>query len=380
MPMKRPAASASAAQKRVKVEVDPVQLHCDVIADGLSRSEEMSSPVINMLTAMSEMALRTCKDERHPYQASVVDMINTVLTSVEEGYSKTIAGFNERLAGTDDSRAQREASVRSAEEDLEGKKAATQQQKYSLADDAQAFKAAKEAISDGQAALKKAEKDFDACTKEKDRLEKVVAEYMKPLAEGLVTGDDMRRKAESLRSSIGKLGLDESMLTALPEAIAKEPSARGAFDKSVVSGLQEELEKHIAKKAEEIAAAEPGKVTCAEGLKAAEAAFESAKEKQHVSAAAYNDARNAQKESEAALKVAQQVLADLEPEVKKLKKDLAATEKDLEDFSNGPKNSFLELRERVLPPPAEEKADATEVVADQGDAATPAAPVTEVQA
>eukprot|EP00440_Ansanella_granifera_P055390 gb/GFBE01060046.1/.p1 GENE.gb/GFBE01060046.1/~~gb/GFBE01060046.1/.p1 ORF type:complete len:384 (+),score=139.63 gb/GFBE01060046.1/:1-1152(+) len=358
--MKRPAAAPSAAQKRAKVvEVDPVQLHCDAIGEGLCRSAEIPTSVLNMLSAMTESALRSCKEERHKYQESVVDMIGTVLAGIEADCGKTIAALKERLAGTDQTRAERESAVKSAQDDLEQKKATTNQNKHALADDAQAFKTAKDGVSTAQAAVKKAEKDGDLFVKEKERLEKIVVDFFRPLAQG-GCGEDVPRLVESLQASVQKLGLDESMLTALPEAIGKEPATRGMFDKSVISALEEELNKRIAEKKTSIEGSEPAKVDCAEKLKVAEASFEAAKAKQHESAEAYNNARNAQKDAENAVKLAQQVLADLDPEVKKLEKELAFAEKDLQDFCHGPKSSFGELRDRVLPPAPAEAAEEEE--------------------
>lgn len=353
--------------------MDPVSLQCDVITQGVLRST-VPDPVKSMLTAMLESALRCGKDERHRYQEGVVSMLQDALQGVQHDIEKTIAEKQEHLAGSDKIRSERQAAVKAAEEDLEDKKKATDLCKYALADDAQAFKNAKEAVAEAQAAQKRAEKEFEALVKHKDRLQSTVSDFVRPLVEGTATGDDAHRLAESLMVSLSKLGLDESMMTAIPEAITKEPSARGSFDASVVSGLQEELEKRLASDSNDISAAEPAKDQCAAGLKAAEATFEAAKEKQHGGAEAYNNARAAQKDSEASLKLAIQVLNNLEPEIKKIQKELAAAQKDLDEFCSGAKHAFAELRDRVVLE-APKETEATEEAAEEEPAAEAAADV-----
>lgn len=339
--------------------VDPVQLHCDAVVEGLCRSSETPTPVINMLTSMAEGALRTCKDERHKYQESVVDMIGGVLNGVEAEAKSRIEQTKEKLEAMGETRLQREAAAQSAGAEVDSKRVVTQEQKHALAADAEAFKAARESLSAAQAAYKATCKELDAQTKEKERLQAILADFVKPLTEGTAEVDSVQRLTTSLMASLSKLGLDESMMSAIPEAIVKEPSARGAFDTSVVSGLKEELDKRIAVGEKDMAAKEPAKAEANTKVQEAQGEFEKAKEKQHKGAAAYTEARDAQKAAEESLKVANKALADVDPEVKALQNELTAAEKDLEDLCNGPKHSYEELRDRVLPPaPAPEPQEA----------------------
>lgn len=380
--MKRPAAAkAPAAAKKTKVQepepVDPVAVHCDAVGEGLCLSSEIPTAVLNMLSSMAEGALRTCKDERHKYQESVVDMIAGILSGVEVEAKKKIEQIKEKIEGMGETRLQREAAVQSADGEVNSKRASTQEHKHALAADAEAFKAAKESLSAAQAAEKATCKELDSQIKAKERLQSILADFVKPLAEGTAEADSAQRLSTSLMASLSKLGLDESMMSAIPEAIVKEPSARGAFDTSVVSGLKEELDRRIVTSDSDIAAKEPAKAEANAKVLEAQGEFEKAKEKQHKGAEAYTTTRDAQKAAEDALKVAKKALADVDPEVKALQKELAAAEKELEDFCNGPKHSYEELKDRVLPPaPAPEvqeaeapaecavEAEAAEVVAE----------------
>lgn len=359
-PMKRPAAARSSVAKKPKVEVpveiDPVQQHCDTIKEGMFRSVEVPQTVLNMLSAMCQSALVSCKDERHKYQDGVVDMIGNVLIGIEADINKNIADLESKLSGTDTTRADREAAVKAAEDDLEAKKKETQAKKEALAEEAAAFKSAKVKVSEAQVAEKKAGKELDELILSKDRLESTVKDLLQPLLVEGAAGEDKQHLADSLMAFLQKLDLDESMIKALPEAICKEPSARGSFDSDVVSSLGQELAKRTETAAAAIVAAEPAKAQSTAALQAAEASFASAKDQQHLGATDFKTARDAQTEAESALKTAKKVLADLAPEVTQIEKDLKVATKDLEDFRSGPKSSLAELRERVLPPAEEDTA------------------------
>lgn len=349
--MKRPASTA---------KLDPLQSYCDQVQEGLE-SSKVPPAVTRMLSGMVRSALITSKDKRHKYQASVVQMVTDTIQGVGEDFEQAIADQKSKIANSETERAEREAAVKGAKEDFDAKKLLTQEKKYALAADAQAFKAAKEGVSKAQAAMREADKDLLDREKAKENLESIVTDLVTPLVQGAVTGDDARRSAENLLASLKKLALlDESLLTAIPEAITKEPAMRGAFDTSVVSGLQEELERRRAAVAQELAASTPQKEQRKGELSQAEAAFEDAKAKQHVGAEAYTEARSAQSTAEASVKQAQKALSQLDPQVKALQKDLKKLEAELADFYAGPRSALAELSERIEPtePEVAEQADA----------------------
>jgi chromosome segregation ATPase len=299
-----------------------------------------------MLTAMAEAAFSSCKDDRHKYQESVIVMIGDVLSGAATESQKSIEQLQEKLEDMGEMRLQREAAAQSAQAELDAKLASTRVSKFALAEDAQAFAAAKEALSAAQAALKAASRELDRHVKAKDHLLVTIADYVKPLAEGSVEAGITQMLTTSLMASLRKLGLDESMMSAIPEAIAKEPAARGTFDSSVVASLQDELDKRILASDQHMIAKETTKAEAEAKVQEAHDVFERAKEKQHQGASMYNDTRVIQQTAEGHLKLASKDLAAVEPETRATQKELAAAEKDFEDFCSGPKRDFEELRDR----------------------------------
>ncbi|OLP98363.1 hypothetical protein AK812_SmicGene19197 [Symbiodinium microadriaticum] len=187
--MKRPASTA---------KLDPLQSYCDQVQEGLE-SSKVPPAVTRMLSGMVRSALLTSKDKRHKYQASVVQMVTDTIQGVGEDFEQAIADQKSKIANSETERAEREAAVKGAKEDFDAKKLLTQEKKYALAADAQAFKAAKEGVSKAQAAMREADKDLLDREKAKENLESIVTDLVTPLVQGAVTGDDARRSAGDVK-------------------------------------------------------------------------------------------------------------------------------------------------------------------------------------
>ncbi|CAE7599176.1 unnamed protein product [Symbiodinium natans] len=67
-----------------------------------------------------------------------VQMVTDVIQGVGEDFEKSIENQKSEIANCESVRAEREATVKEAKEELEAKKSSTQEKKYALAADAQA--------------------------------------------------------------------------------------------------------------------------------------------------------------------------------------------------------------------------------------------------
>merc|ERR1719499_1784647 len=130
-------------------------------------------------------------------------------------------------------------------------------------------------------------------------------EFVKPLAEGALPEEEAKEKAHSLVTVLKKFDFDQSMMTALPTSLTKEPANRGAFDLMVVTQLDEEVSKRVVLLDTMLKEAEPAKAARAEALSAAEAALEAAAEKQKDCAQSFDELRKEQSVLKDALSAAQ---------------------------------------------------------------------------
>lgn len=353
MVAKRPLSGAALAAKKRKMEqqqANPVDEMLQSVHNALQCASEVPLNVVQMLMEMLPGSVGVFRDERHPYQSRVVDMIGTVLGGTEAQMHRTIENIEAQIAGMAAERVIREAAVTSAEEVFSAKREVANKNKYELGDDAKAFKAAKEKVAAAKASVTVADKDLQALVGKKALLEGAVNEFVKPLAAGTVGRDEATMLVESLMSVLRKFQLDESMMTALPTALAKEPSMRGSFDTTLVTQLDEAVSDRLAALSAQIAEADAIKAKHSSELKSGEAAFDSARMKQHSGAEAFNKARAEQKEAEDALAHAKEALANLDPEEEGLQVALKAAKEELQAFIDEPKKAFHTLSQRVAPP------------------------------
>merc|ERR1712187_402921 len=104
---------------------------------------------------------------------------------------------------------------------------------------------------------------------------------------------------------------DESMLIAVPAALAKSPDARGEFDHMAVEQLNIEISKMVAGQEAILCAAKPGEEQCEAAVKQAHDILSKAKDEQKKAAKNFTASVYRQAASENALSVAKTAVLDL---------------------------------------------------------------------
>merc|ERR1712007_333539 len=84
---------------------------CQVVAKAVQSSETLSLPCKTMLAGMAPAALKTYKEERHPYQVSMVEMIKTTLKEVEDGMARKNVQLEKEVAKANETKTDRSAAV-----------------------------------------------------------------------------------------------------------------------------------------------------------------------------------------------------------------------------------------------------------------------------
>merc|ERR1712187_733580 len=142
---------------------------------------------------------------------------------------------------------------------------------------------------------------------------------------------------------------DESMLIAVPAALAKSPDARGEFDHMAVEQLNIEISKMVAGQEAILCAAKPGEEQCEAAVRQAHDILSKAKDGQKVSANNYIASSQRQAASDNALSVAKASVLEMTKATIQLKKGVEEAEADLQIFQQGPKETFNTLRARAEP-------------------------------
>merc|ERR1719433_2699375 len=175
---------------------------------------------------------------------------------------------------------------------------------------------------------------------------------------GFKTGGD--KPAADVQDGIKKikkwgkdLGLDSSLLQAVPTCLAKQQADRGSFDLVVMSQIEAEFQRFVEKFTDELASGEPGKKERADKVEVAGSEHAQALAAEEATKAAKEAACTAQGDAEtehkALLKAQQQGAMDRGIATAAVQ----ASKDQLQEFDEGPLAAFKELLELTeIPPPA----------------------------
>jgi len=151
-----------------------------------------------------------------------------------------------------------------------------------------------------------------------------------------------------------KYKFEESILIALPAALAKAPDARGQFDLMAVAQLEGEICKKIADQESILVAARPGQEKCEAVVQQMLTRLGEAKADQRTAAKIFDAASKEQAACDVTSVAAIKAVRDLASSSKHLEKAVFSTEVELELFQQGPMAAFNSLRDRATPPPVVE--------------------------
>jgi len=154
------------------------------------------------------------------------------------------------------------------------------------------------------------------------------------------------------------LSLDMSLLLALPTALAKPLSIRGSFDNVVMSQIEAEFQRCLAKFIDELANAEPARKEHAAKVEAASNEHVHALVAEEKAKTAKEAARAAQNDAETELKALMKAQLKAASDMRTASTGVAAATDRLKEFNEGPLAAFkelIELTEIVPPAPSSEE-------------------------
>jgi len=258
----------------------------------------------------------------------------------------------------------REKEAAEAAAKMEAAKNETQRLRTLLADSAIAFRARTTSLAEAEDAKKldaqksqeagKKKADFETALEDLRFLKTISAEE----PEGSV-------KQDELVKALKKYKFEESMLIALPAAIAKAPDARGQFDLMAIAQLETEISKKASEQESVLLAAKPGQDKCDAVVREAQEHLDEARSAQRLAATGFDTASKHQTTCEEASAAAQKAVRGLTNSLKRLASAVNSAEAELELFQQGPTEAFKELRERAKPAPVVEEQVATPVVVEE---------------
>jgi len=343
-----------ATTKKVKKDSAVAKLSQQIkeVTDALMTAN-VADEVKGMIPEVLTYSLGEFSDKRHKYQEEVIENIANIMNDVEAGLTKEVdetrAKHEEALSG----KPVREKEAADALAQLEAAKAETQRLKVALAGVATAFRNAQQSLVDAEAAKKlDAQKSIEA-SKKKGHFENALDD-LKFLKMAALDDAEAPGRQSGLVSMLKKYKFEESMLIALPAALAKAPESRGQFDLMAIAQLEGEISKKIEEQEAILAAAKPEQDKCDAVVQRAQDVLKKARADQREAAKKFDTASANQAAREEASTAAQKAVKDLTKLSDKLKRSVTDAEVGVELFQQGPKESFQCLRARSTPEPVPE--------------------------
>jgi len=239
-----PKASPSAKAAKLQAEKEAAALEaaraafgeeCDSVVAFLMEAESkgnLSTPCREMLQVATPLALHTPQEERHPYQASIVETIAGLFSSAEVEANEAVAAAEAEVAKHADSKSVVDASLQGAEAVAATKTEAKTAKSAAFTAAGKAVEAAKTALKEEQAKAEAIAQALQTIQADKEEYEKAMEELWAPLKACSFAGKDWRKRDKAIAQMMDlfkKLDIEQSLAESIPIAFKTKVEARGAF-------------------------------------------------------------------------------------------------------------------------------------------------------
>lgn len=329
-------------------KVDPI--FADIIAT-LQGAEELNEQCREMLIAFAAPSLSTPKSDRHDVQQLGVRMIGETL---KEHYTKlleAVATAQKVLSVFEGSKNELLQCFEDAKILLEKRQDAKMTAQAAHTEAKASVEAAECALSEVQDQKRKGDDTIAALEKSKTDINAVYLEHFKAPMEA-----DEGPHHSFLKPFIENLGLEESLINALPSSCLKPKEQRGGFDDLVLASLEKALLGKIATLEQSLADEAPGDSERKAAVACAQEALEGKMLAEKTAADNLETATSAQREAEEKVNAAALEWENFEPRVKEAAEKLNLHETKQCEFEEGPLKTFHYLQDKEASTLGEEAA------------------------
>jgi len=368
--MKRAASKAAGGAKMKK--------RCNVISHSLREAESLPVSVRKLIQGGLVHVFGTYKEERHPFQNAVSELVKKTFKTSEDNLGAAIAEANQKKAAQEAEGATVSATNDAANGASENAANVAANAKEALRNSNAALKDAKQASHDLEAAVKQGDTDSSTTGAKKEKLEALVKEFFTPVKEGTLS-KGLSKSSTWVGSHLGKeFGLEKEFLTCVVRTFSKGSADWGTFDHIIEKELSQELQKITAGLGGDLDRLANAKVARAAEVETAKAAVGAAEEALKASDEANTNATAAAKDAKAAAKSTAAALTAQQNQIKKAAHVLETAEGALKTFKEGALAAYTEAEAHTAPAPAPVEEPAAEAApAPTAEAAMAPAPAPE---
>jgi len=292
-------AMAQAAPEQKKPRADP---NLAGVLEAIEKAEALPEGCRALLAAVAPNCFTAPGGERHEHQATLVSWIGDALDGVRARLQEAVDEASSEAAGADGTKGSLESSVSAAQAALVAAMEGVVAERAASAEASEGVSVAKAKLSEAQAAQDQAAHKAEELRKEREALE---AALKLGKEEDCF---DAQQLTAALVATAQQLGLEPSLVVALPAVCAKPPSERGTFDAAVLQQVEAGIEAKVRELSAELEAAsssEDERRAAAEaargGLLAAEQRSQAAMQQLEAAEARKGQAEAAFGEAEAAV-------------------------------------------------------------------------------
>jgi len=333
--------SKAAVPAAKKPKADPMVAG---VVEALEQAADLPEGCRKMLVACMPHCFGTPNDERHACQEDAVRMIGEVLQGVETTLQKAADDEGAKVTDIEASKTGLQAAVTEAETALAAAAEDVKSKTATLAEAAKAMQAAKASVKDAESAQRAGDASFQQAQQSKAALDKGIETDLRAILEGEGAPE---QHYQALLPLLTDLGLDESLMSALPSSCKKAAADRGAFDSMVLEQLGARLKEQAASLAKTVEEGAPAAKERASVVEGARAEFDVAVEAQKKAADALEGARAGERAAADGVKAAAQRLAAFEPEYNQATKVRDEKAAAVENFRAYNVTCFEQLRNQA---------------------------------
>lgn len=296
-----------------------------------------------MLVAILPFALCVPSDLRSERQTTFVRMIGDVLNCVEAKLKDAVIVAVGQLAANEAQKELLESLVGEAEDSRTAAVAAMRISERAISD-------ATVTLSAKQSVLTQRRIEEEKAGVEQNQRKASLSSFENLLLgtiPALQTRAAEATECEQMQVLAGKLGLEESVVIALPNAMGKKPDERGPFDKLLLDQVSDKMQERISALRIHIEAGDVAAVSRAEAMAAASVAVEKAAAVKNGAEESLISAMAAEAKATKKIKTTKVALAAYSPTCAQALQVKCAAEKELEAWRTAHLRAYIHLRDRV---------------------------------
>ena len=351
LPQLTPMAPKKAATKRggaqvaepaaKKAKADP---HLAGVVEALEKAADLPDSCRKMLLACIPHCFSAPPEERHVSQAEATRMIGEVIQGVESALCKAADDQSARVVEVEASKSGLQAALTQAEAALAAAEEEIQAKTTTLEEATAAVQSAKTSVRDAEEAQRAGDAELLQAQQSKAALEKGIESDLRAIVEGL---GEPEEHFQALLPLLSGLGLDESLMSALPSTCKKTAADRGSFDAMVLEQLGARLKEQAVSLAGVVEEATPAAQARAFAVEAAQAELQKAEEAEKRAVEALEVARAGQQAAAAGAAAAKEKVDAFEPEYTQATQERDAKAGALENFRLYNVACFEQLRDQA---------------------------------